>query len=122
MNDREVRNLDIHKRKDGAIVVTFEERFNLLNAHHSEIMKRLRDNNLNGCHVFNREIKYKLFIIKMKSIDQLTGILHTLEIPYGCYTVDYTNAEIVIDTPDYEQLINGVNHVNAEEEAADYAV
>ena len=112
VNDQEVEYLHIEERHDGTIEVHFEEKFNLLHAHHSEIMRRLRDNGINGCHVFNFEIKYRIIIIKLKTIDQLTGALHSLDVPFGCYEVDYENAEIIIDTPDYERLIGGVNVVS----------
>lgn len=114
VNNQEVEYLHIEEKYDGTIEVHYEEKFNLLHAHHSEIMKRLRDERLDGCHVFKREIKYKIVIIKLKTIEQLTGALHALDIPFGCYEVNYETAEIVIDTPDYERLVTGINPVNKE--------
>ena len=120
VNDQEVEYLYVKEREDGALVVHFEEKFNLLNAHHSEIMRRLRDNQIEGCHVFKFEIKYKIIVIKLKTIEQLTGALHSLDVPFGCYEVEYANAEIIIDTPKYDELVGSVgivsNEKNVEEE------
>lgn len=115
VNNQEVEYLHIEEKYDGTIEVHYEEKFNLLHAHHSEIMKRLKENNINGCHVFNREIKYKLVIIKLKTIEQLTGALHALDIPFGCYEVNYETAEIVIDTPDYRRLVESIGMVKYED-------
>ena len=115
VNDREVGYLDVTEREDGALVVYFEEKFNLLTAKHSDIMERLRGEEIWDCHIFNYEIQYKILIINMGSIEQLTSILHTLEIPYGCYEVDYENAEIIIDTPDYRRLMEDVAVVGSKE-------
>ena len=121
VNDREVGYLDVTEREDGALVVYFEEKFNLLTAKHSDIMERLRSEEIWGCQIINYEIQYKILIIKMGSIEQLTSILHTLEIPYGCYEVDYENAEIIIDTPDYHRLIEDIAVVGNEENMTDEA-
>ena len=119
VNNQEVEYLHITEKHDGTIEVHYEEKFNILHAHHSEIMKRLREDGIHGCHVFNYEIKYKIIIIMMKRIDQLTGILHALDIPYGCYEVNYEDAEIIIDTPDYDRLVTGVNTVKTDDDVCE---
>lgn len=114
VNDQEVEYIHIEEKHDGSIEIHYEEKFNLLTAHHSEIMRRLRDNDIHGCHVINHEIHYKIIIIYLKSIDQLTGALHALDIPYGCYEVNYEDALVTIDTPDYTRLVSAANPVKNE--------
>lgn len=116
VNNTEVEYLHIEEMPDGTTVVTFEEKFNLINAHMGEIMKRLRDNGLDGIHVIKYLHKYNVIIIDLVNIDQLTGALHSLDIPYGCYEVDYNDCLITIDIPDYEKLVSGINPVAEEPE------
>ena len=116
VNNQEVEHLHIEEKDDGSIEIHYEEKFNLLTAHHSKIMRRLRDNNIDGCHVVNHEIRYKVILIHLKSIDQLTGALHALDIPYGCYEVSYEEALVTIDTPVYKRLIGAVNSVGNEKQ------
>lgn len=111
MNNQEVEYLHIDEKPDGTIEIHFEEKFNLINAHMGEIMTRLRDNGLEGVQITKYVHKYKLVVILMRSIDQLTGVLHSLDIPFGCYEVNYEDAIISIDIPDYEKLVSGINPV-----------
>ncbi|MBR0059354.1 MAG: hypothetical protein IJP99_08505 [Methanobrevibacter sp.] len=111
VNNQEVEYLHIDEKPDGTIEIHFEEKFNLINAHMGEIMTRLRDNGLEGVQITKYVHKYKLVVILMRSIDQLTGVLHSLDIPFGCYEVNYEDAIISIDIPDYEKLVSGINPV-----------
>ena len=72
-------------------------------------MQRLRDNGLDGIQVTKYLHKRKIICIFLKNIDQLPGVLHALDIPFGCYEVNYNDAIITIDIPDYQKLVKGVN-------------
>ena len=103
VNNKEVEYLHIEE-KDGATVVTFEEKFNIVNAHMSVIMERLRENELN-CLVF-KDIKHKIISILVKDDDmsKVHFILHVLNIPVGSYDVMYDDCTIVVDIPKLEEL------------------
>ena len=109
VNNTEVEYLRVEEKPDGTMIVHFEEKFNLINAHMSIIMQRLRDNGLDGVHVVKYLHKRKIICILMRDIDQLPGVLHALDIPFGCYEVNYNDAVITIDTPNYESLVKKVD-------------
>ena len=109
VNNTEVEYLHVEEKPDGTMVVHFEEKFNLVNAHMSVIMQRLRDNGIDIVHITKYLHKRKIICILMKNIDQLPGVLHALDIPYGCYEVNYQDAVITLDIPEYEKLISAVN-------------
>ena len=106
VNDKEVEYLHIEEKPDGTTVVTFEEKFNLIHAHMGEIMKRLRENGLDGVHVIKYLHKYNVIIIDLMTIDQLTGALHSLDVPFGVYEVNYEDAVVTVDIPKYEEWIS----------------
>ena len=109
VNNTEVEYLHVEEKPDGTMVVHFEEKFNLVNAHMSVIMQRLKDNGIDIVHITKYLHKRKIICILMKNIDQLPGVLHALDIPYGCYEVNYQDAVITLDIPEYEKLISAVN-------------
>lgn len=105
VNNQEVEYLRIEEKHDGTTVVTFEEKFNLINAHMSVIMEKLRDNNLSVHHVF-KDFKHGIIVVLLKSIDDVNGVLHVLNVPHGCYEVNYTDASVTIDIPVMENMLN----------------
>ena len=80
-------------------------------------MQKLRDNSLEGIHVF-KDLKYGIIQIWLKDINQAAGALHALNVPHACYEIIYDDAIIVIDTPIYEKALEiesnvGVNYAKA---------
>ena len=108
VNNKEVEYLHIEERHDGTTVVTFEEKFNLINAHMGVIMQKLCDNGIDGVHVFKR-LKHNIIDIWLKDINQIHGVLGALNVPHACYEVMYDDAIIVIDTPLYERALEMQN-------------
>lgn len=106
VNGKEVEYLNIIKEPNGDIIVEYDEKFNLVNAHMGVIMQKLRDNGLK-CHVF-KELKYNIILIWLNHIEDIHGILHSLNIPHGCYDVNYNDMIVTIDVPIYEQLLSSM--------------
>lgn len=105
VNNQEVEYLHIEEKHNGTTVVTFEEKFNLINAHMSVIMEKLRDNHLSVHHVF-KDFKHGIIVVLLKSIDDVNGVLHVLSVPHGCYEVNYNDASVTIDIPVMENMLN----------------
>lgn len=114
VNNQEVEYLRIEKGHDGTIKVEFEKKFNIITAHMSMIMERLRENNLNGCHVFKDEY-HGIISILLKSIDQVHGVLHVLNVPHSCYEINHEDALIVIDIPVMENVLKMYEDVKEDE-------
>ena len=112
VNDKEVEYLHIEEKPDGTIKVQYAEKFNLVTAHMGVIMEKLRDNGLNGVHVFKR-LKYDIIDIWLKDINQIHGVLGALNVPHACYEVLYDDAIIVIDTPLYEHALEMENTISS---------
>ena len=104
VNDKEVGYLHIDEDNADVLKVSYEEQFNIITAHMSVIMERLRDERLYGVHVFKR-LMQKIIIIQLKSEDQVIRALHALSIPHACYEVMYDELCIVIDTPLLEKAL-----------------
>ena len=85
--------------------VTYSEKFNLATAHMGDIMQRLRKNNLNNVLVF-KDVKHKIISITYRDKSQVTGILHSLGLPYGCYEVLENDRIVVVDIPVLEELLS----------------
>ena len=98
VNNKEVEYLHIEERHDGTTVVTFEEKFNIVTAHMGFIMRKLRDNNLDGVLVF-KDLQHDIISILLDDINQVHGVLHALCVPHACYEVLYNDLTIVIDVP-----------------------
>lgn len=61
VNRKKVEYLYIDKKDEENITVTFSEKFNIVNAHISEILRKIRKNNLSVFHVSN-ETPYELLL------------------------------------------------------------
>jgi len=110
VNGKKVEHLHIEK-DNGDIIVNFDEKFNILTAHISDILQRTRDNNLSVFHVSNYIRKYKLVLICFTDIGDVHGILYALDIPHDCYDVvenDGLFHMIVIDTDIYSEKMGFV--------------
>ena len=95
VNGEEVEYFHIEEKLDGTTEITFSKQFNIIDAHMGDIMKRVRDNGLE-CQVF-KDFKHDIIMIWLYHLDDLHGVLYSLNIPAGCYEVD--DDMIVIDIP-----------------------
>ena len=95
VNGEEVEYFHIEEKLDGTTEITFSKQFNIIDAHMGDIMKRVRDNGLE-CQVF-KDFKHDIIMIWLYRLDDLHGVLYSLNIPAGCYEVD--DDMIVIDIP-----------------------
>ena len=93
-----VEYLHIENTHNGDVNVTYAKKFNLVDAHMGEIMKKLRDNGLENTLVF-KFLKYEIIMITFKNTDEITPIIHLFNIPYGAYEVMEEDHMIVVDTP-----------------------
>ena len=116
INGEEVEYFNIQQKMDGTMEITYSKTFNIVNAHISNIHKRLRENNLH-CQVF-KDFKHGIISIWLNNINDLHGVLYTLKIPAGTYDVLYEDKIIVIDIPKLENnaritgtMKNGVEQV-----------
>jgi len=98
INGEEVECLHIEKSSNGDITVTYVKKFNLVDAHMGEIMKKLRENGLVNSLVF-KFLKYDIIMITFKNIEEVTPIIHLFNIPHGAYEVMEDDNMIVVDTP-----------------------
>lgn len=110
VNNKEVEYLHIEQKMDGTTIVTYEEKFNLVTAHMGVIMQKLRDNDLNGVHVF-KDLKHEIISILLDDLSQANGVLYSLNVPHACYEILYDDAIIVIDTPMYEKALEMEHNV-----------
>ena len=94
INGEEVEYLHI-KEINGNTVVEYAEKFDIVSAHMSEIMKRLRNNGLHNSLVF-KKLRYNLIIITYKNESEITRILHLFNIKYGSYEVMEEDKSILI--------------------------
>ena len=107
VNGEEVEYFHITEKPDGSKEITFTKKFNIVDAHMSEIMKRVRENGLK-CHVF-KDIPKGIISILLYSIDDLPGILHSLDIPNGVYEVYYEDCLVVVDIPRLHDAVHVKN-------------
>lgn len=98
INGEEVEYLHIENSLNGDVTVTYEKKFNLIDAHMGEIMKKLRENGLVNSLVF-KFLKYDIIMITFKNMEEVTPIIHLFNIPYGAYEVMEEDCMIVVDTP-----------------------
>jgi hypothetical protein len=108
INGKEVEYLHIEYDYDGDekdTIVTYSEKFNLATAHMGDIMQRLRKNNLNNVLVF-KDFKHEIISITYRDVGQVSGILHSLGLPYGCYEVLENDRIIVVDIPVLDRLLS----------------
>ena len=97
VNGETVEYFHIEEKPDGTTEITFSKKFNIIDAHMGEIMKRVRENGLE-CQVF-KDFKHDIIQIWLYDIDDLHGILYSLSIPAGTYEVFYEDKIVVIDIP-----------------------
>lgn len=95
VNGKEVEYLHIKENVDGDIIVEYDEHFNIVNAHMSIIMKRLKDNNLK-CYVF-KDFKHGIIVLFLYRLEDLHSVLHVLNVPFGCYEVNEEDLLVTID-------------------------
>lgn len=98
INGEEVEYLHIENSLNGDVNITFTKKFNIVDAHMGEIMKKLRENGLVNSLVF-KFLKYDIIMITFKNIEEVTPIIHLFNIPYGAYEVMEEDCMIVVDTP-----------------------
>ena len=94
INGEEVEYLYI-KETDGNTIVNYTEKFDIVTAHMSEIMKRLRKNGLHNSLVFKR-LEHNFIVITYKNESEITRILHLFNIKYGSYEVMEEDKSIIV--------------------------
>ncbi len=94
INGIPVENLTIIPNPDGTYSITYSEKFNLITAHHKEIMKIAKDNKLE-CQVFKR-LDYNFILIWLKQIDKAHLLLELFNVPNGCYEINKEDSMILI--------------------------
>lgn len=109
VNGKEVEYLYINDNNPDKIIVEFSEKFNIVDAHMSEIMKRLRENDLRVVHI-HKDFKHDIITILFTRIEDVHGILHSLSVPPNCYEIDDEDPKfkiIIIDIPILQEKIKG---------------
>lgn len=94
VNGKEVENLQITPNYDGTYKITYDETFNLINAHHKEIMRRLRKQDIK-CQVF-KDLHHNYIQILLWDINKAHLTLETLKVPNGCYEINKEEKTITI--------------------------
>lgn len=97
VNGEEVEYFHIQENLDGTTEITFSKTFDIVTAHMSEIMKRVRDNGLR-CQVFKGDIDKGFITIILYDMNDLAGVLYSLDIPLTAYEViDEEFKTIIVD-------------------------
>lgn len=113
VNGQEVEYFHIQENPDGSTEITISKQFNIVDAHISDIMKRVRENGLE-CQVF-KDFHHDIISILLYDINDLHGILFSLSIPTGCYEVLYDESLVIIDIPVLRSKL-GINEVEVSKE------
>lgn len=104
VNGEEVEYFHLAEKPDGTTEIIFTKKFNIVDAHMGDIMKRVRDAGLQ-CQVF-KDLPHEIIMILLYNMDDLHGVLHSLSIPPGCYELYPEDKLVVIDTPVLLRKIN----------------
>ena len=79
---------------NGTVNVMYREKFNIVTAHISRIMKRLKEKNINA--TVCKDL-YKGYIgVFLEHVEDYMGVVHTLNIPFNAYEVDRENNFLII--------------------------
>ena len=103
VNGVDVDYFHIQENLDGTTEVTFSKKFNVADAHISEIQRRLRENGL-SCQVFKR-LEHGIVVLWLSRIEDLHGVLHVLDVPMGSYEIDYDSLMVTVDVPKLERTL-----------------
>ena len=85
VNGQEVEYFHIDKKLDGTTIITISKEFDVVTAHTSDIMKKIRADGYE-CHVF-RDLKHGIISIWLQDMSDAFGVLNALEIPSDKYEV-----------------------------------
>ena len=94
VNGKKVEYLYI-RRIGEDIVVEFSEKFNIVSAHMSVIMGRVRDAGFE-CQVF-KDLGHGIISIWLNDVDDVHGVLCALGVPAGVYEVVEGGRIVVVD-------------------------
>ena len=92
VNGKKVENLTITPNQQGGYNITYHETFNINTAQTHQIMKKLRNNNIE-CQIFHN-IKHNLIFFWVKKQRDLNGVIHTLNLEN--YHINYDDLIITI--------------------------
>lgn len=83
VNGEEVEYFHIEQKMDGTTIVTISEEFDVVTAHMSDIMKRIRDAGYE-C-VVSKNLHQGFIMFILHDIDDAYGVLSSLNIPFDIY-------------------------------------
>jgi len=105
----------IQKNIDGSIEVTYSEKFDIVTAHMSDIMQKIRNNGLTA-QVFRANAKkYGYITIVLNRPEDLTGVLFSLDIPLdACDWLDKENGYVIVEVDKLpgHKPVSEMNHIN----------
>ena len=104
VNNKEVEYLHIEEKPDGTTIVSYEEKFNIVNAHMSVIMEKLREEGLGEVHVF-KDLQHGIISILLDDINHAHGAIHCLSIPHLSYDLLVEDKTIIVDVPLLEKAL-----------------
>ena len=115
VNGKEMDYVHIQKNMDGSIEVTYSEKFDIVTAHMSDIMQKIRNNGLTA-QVFRANAKkYGYITIVLNRPEDLTGVLFSLDIPLdACDWLDKENGYVIVEVDKLpgHKPVSEMNHIN----------
>jgi len=115
VNGKEMDYVHIQKNIDGSIEVTYSEKFDIVTAHMSDIMQKIRNNGLTA-QVFRANAKkYGYITIVLNRPEDLTGVLFSLDIPLdACDWLDKENGYVIVEVDKLpgHKPVSEMNHIN----------
>jgi len=115
VNGKEMDYVHIQKNIDGSIEVTYSEKFDIVTAHMSDIMQKIRNNGLTA-QVFRANAKkYGYITIVLIRPEDLTGVLFSLDIPLdACDWLDKENGYVIVEVDKLpgHKPVSEMNHIN----------
>ncbi len=115
VNGKEMDYVHIQKNMDGSIEVTYSEKFDIVTAHMSDIMQKIRNNGLTA-QVFRATAKkYGYITIVLNRPEDLTGVLFSLDIPLdACDWLDKENGYVIVEVDKLpgHKPVSEMNHIN----------
>ena len=115
VNGKEMDYVHIQKNIDGSIEVTYSEKFDIVTAHMSDIMQKIRNNGLTA-QVFRANAKkYGYITIVLNRPEDLTGVLFSLDIPLdACDWLDKENGYVIVEVDKLpgHKPVPEMNHIN----------
>ena len=94
VNGKPVENIKVIQKPNGEYEIQYTEKFNLITAHHGNIMKRLRKQGIE-CQIY-KDLKHHYILILINEIEKAHLTLNILNVPHRTYKINKEDKIITI--------------------------